>query len=130
MLCASPERFLARAARITLAAHQGHPSGAGPPPRSDEAQRLALLHDEKERAENLMIVDLVRNDLARVARTGTVRRVPELFGLYPLPPRLANDFDRGKPTCGPAVDLAAILRATFPMGSMTGRTKNPGHAAH
>jgi para-aminobenzoate synthetase component 1 len=80
-----------------------------------------LLHDEKERAENLMIVDLVRNDLARVAKTGTVR-VPELFGLYPFR-HVWQMISTVAAELREDVDLVEVLRATFPMGSMTGAPK-------
>ncbi|RYY10060.1 MAG: para-aminobenzoate synthase, partial [Cytophagaceae bacterium] len=76
LLCASPEQFLANAQGTISSQPIKGTRRRGPTPAKDEQQRLALLHDEKERAENLMIVDLVRNDLARVAQTGTVR-VPE-----------------------------------------------------
>lgn len=121
LLCASPECFITgNQATISSQPIKGT-RRRGPTPAEDEAQRLALLHDEKERAENLMIVDLVRNDLARVARPGTVR-VPELFGTYgfrhvwQLISTIAADLL-------PGVGLADILRATFPMGSMTGAPK-------
>jgi len=121
LLCASPEQFIAsRQGAITSQPIKGT-RRRGPTPAEDEAQRLALLHDEKERAENLMIVDLVRNDLARVARPGTVH-VPELFGTYgfrhvwQLISTVAAELRVG-------TDLGDMLRATFPMGSMTGAPK-------
>ncbi len=121
LLCASPECFITQhEGTITSQPIKGT-RRRGATPADDEQQRLALLHDEKERAENLMIVDLVRNDLARVARPGSVR-VPELFGTYgfrhvwQLISTVAAELRPGK-------SLAAILRATFPMGSMTGAPK-------
>ena len=121
LLCASPERFLARrGARLVSQPIKGT-IRRGATPAEDEQQRLALLNDEKERAENLMIVDLVRNDLARVARTGTVR-VPELFGLYPFR-HLWQMISTVEAELRPGTNLADILRATFPMGSMTGAPK-------
>ncbi|AMR26049.1 hypothetical protein A0257_02335 [Hymenobacter psoromatis] len=121
LLCASPECFLTRQQGVITSQPIKGTRRRGPTPPEDEQQRLALLRDEKERAENLMIVDLVRNDLARIAETGTVR-VPELFGTYgfkhvwQLISTVAADLR-------PDVDLADILRATFPMGSMTGAPK-------
>ncbi len=121
LLCASPERFLASQQGVITSQPIKGTRRRGTTPPEDERQRLALLHDEKERAENLMIVDLVRNDLARVAQTGTVR-VPELFGTYgfrhvwQLISTITADLR-------PEVDLADVLRATFPMGSMTGAPK-------
>jgi len=121
LLCASPECFLTQQQGVISSQPIKGTRRRGPTPAEDEAQRLALLHDEKERAENLMIVDLVRNDLARVARPGTVR-VPELFGTYgfrhvwQLISTVAADLK-------PDTNLADVLRATFPMGSMTGAPK-------
>lgn len=121
LLCASPERFLAcRPPRLISQPIKGT-IRRGATPAADEQQRRTLLHDEKERAENLMIVDLVRNDLARVARTGTVR-VPELFGLYPFR-HLWQMISTVTADLRPDTDLVDVLRATFPMGSMTGAPK-------
>ena len=93
----------------------------GSSPAADRAASAELLHSEKDRAELLMIVDLERNDLSRVCRAGTVE-VPELAGLRSFPAvhhlvacvrgRLRND-----------TDVAAILRATFPGGSISGAPK-------
>ena len=121
LLCASPELFIAKEqATITSQPIKGT-RRRGPSPTDDEEQRLALLHDEKERAENLMIVDLVRNDLARVACTGTVR-VPELFGTYGFR-QVWQLISTVQAELRPGTGLADILRATFPMGSMTGAPK-------
>ena len=68
-----------------------------------------------------MIVDLVRNDLARVARTGSVR-VPELFGTYGFQ-HVWQLISTVEAELRPKVGLADILRAAFPMGSMTGAPK-------
>jgi para-aminobenzoate synthetase component 1 len=121
LLCASPECFITQQQGVITSQPIKGTRRRGATPAEDEAQRLALLHDEKERAENLMIVDLVRNDLARVAQPGTVR-VPELFGTYgfrhvwQLISTVVADLK-------PSTNLADILRATFPMGSMTGAPK-------
>ena len=121
LLCASPERFLARKGARLLSQPIKGTIRRGATPAEDEQQRLTLLHDEKERAENLMIVDLVRNDLARVAQTGTVK-VPELFGLYPFR-HVWQMISTVEAELRPDVDLVDILRAAFPMGSMTGAPK-------
>jgi para-aminobenzoate synthetase component 1 len=121
LLCASPERFVARRGARILSPPIKGTTGRGRTPAEDEQQRATLLHDEKERAENLMIVDLVRNDLARVARTGTVE-VPELFGLYPFR-YVWQMISTVAAELRPDVDLIEVLRAAFPMGSMTGAPK-------
>ncbi len=121
LLCASPERFAARrGARIVSQPIKGT-TRRGATPAEDAQQRDSLFHDEKERAENLMIVDLVRNDLARVARTGTVR-VPELFGLYPFR-HVWQMISTVAAELQPGTEVADVLRAAFPMGSMTGAPK-------
>ena len=121
LLCASPERFVARrGARLWSQPIKGT-ARRGLTPADDEQQRQALLHDEKERAENLMIVDLVRNDLARVARTGSVA-VDELFGLYPFR-HVWQMISTVAAELRPGLDLVDVLHATFPMGSMTGAPK-------
>jgi len=121
LLCASPECFLTQRQGVITSQPIKGTRRRGPTPSQDEQQRLALLHDEKERAENLMIVDLVRNDLARIAQTGTVR-VPELFGTYGFK-YVWQLISTVEAELRPDVDLADILRATFPMGSMTGAPK-------
>lgn len=121
LLCASPERFLAHRAGQLISQPIKGTIRRGSTPEADERQRQTLFHDEKERAENLMIVDLVRNDLARVAQTGTVR-VPELFGLYPFR-HLWQMISTVAADRHPAANLEDMLRATFPMGSMTGAPK-------
>ncbi|MCC6620792.1 MAG: chorismate-binding protein [Deltaproteobacteria bacterium] len=88
---------------------------------ADERARAALAASDKDRAEHLMIVDLVRNDLGRVARRGTVR-VESLFEVMTLPTvhhlvsTVACEVD-------PAYDLVDVLLALFPGGSITGAPK-------
>ncbi|GGF07030.1 anthranilate synthase component I family protein [Hymenobacter cavernae] len=121
LLCASPERFLAHYYPSIISQPIKGTVRRGATPAEDEQQRQQLLHDEKERAENLMIVDLVRNDLARVAKTGSVQ-VPELFGLYPFR-NVWQMISTVEAELRPDVDVVDVLRATFPMGSMTGAPK-------
>ncbi len=87
-------------------------------PDADEALAQELLASPKERAENLMVVDLMRNDLSRVSRTGTVV-VEELFALH----RHRHVHQLVSVIAGrlrPEVGIGAVLAATFPAGSMTG----------
>ncbi|KUG08818.1 aminodeoxychorismate synthase component I [Solirubrum puertoriconensis] len=121
LLCASPERFIRRDADSLLSQPIKGTIRRGITPPEDEAQRQQLLNDEKERAENLMIVDLVRNDLARISKPGSVQ-VPELFGLYPFR-HVWQMISTVKSQLQPSTTLSEILRATFPMGSMTGAPK-------
>jgi para-aminobenzoate synthetase component 1 len=122
VLSASPERFLRlNDQRLveTRPIKGTRPRGLGP--MHDAALGRALAESAKDRAENVMIVDLLRNDLSRVCRPGTVR-VPELFALeqhptvHHLVSTVLGELAAGKE----AVDL---IRATFPGGSITGAPK-------
>ena len=90
-------------------------------PDEDAALAAELLADEKERAEHIMLVDLGRNDVGRVARFGSVE-VSELFGVerYSHVLHLVSQVDGA---LGPERDALDALRATFPAGTMTGAPK-------
>lgn len=94
---------------------------------SDARAARAMQASPKERAENLMIVDLLRNDLARVAVTGTVR-VPRLFEAEALPTAWQMTSTVQCAT-RPDIGLADIFRALFPCGSVTGAPKVAAMAA-
>ncbi len=119
-LSLSPELFLARQGERLLTRPMKGTAPRGATPAADAANRAALLASPKERAENLMIVDLLRNDLGRVARTGSVR-VDALFDAeaYPTVWQLTSSIS----AAAPGVPLAALLRALFPCGSVTGAPK-------
>jgi para-aminobenzoate synthetase component 1 len=122
VLSASPERFLRldHDRRVETRPIKGtRPRGLVP--MHDAALGRALAESEKDRAENLMIVDLLRNDLSRVCRPGTVR-VPELFALeqHPTVHHLVSTVVGELEPAGDAVDL---VRAAFPGGSITGAPK-------
>ncbi|RTL46359.1 MAG: bifunctional aminodeoxychorismate synthase component I/aminotransferase [Burkholderiales bacterium] len=87
----------------------------------DEAAQAHLRTSEKERAENLMIVDLLRNDLSRVAQLGTVR-VPRLFELLALP-TVWQMTSTVTAVSRPGLTLADAFAALFPCGSVTGAPK-------
>ncbi|MDT7838298.1 bifunctional chorismate-binding protein/class IV aminotransferase [Aquabacterium sp. OR-4] len=121
VLSCSPELFLQhRQGLVTARPMKGTAArGAGPEADSEIARQLA--GDVKNRAENLMIVDLLRNDLGRVAITGSVQ-VPALFAVEPY----ATVFQMTSTVQArlrPGVGLAELLRATFPCGSITGAPK-------
>ncbi|GBU13198.1 aminodeoxychorismate synthase subunit I [Enterobacterales bacterium] len=89
--------------------------------QADAEQALRLAASEKDRAENLMIVDLLRNDIGRVATPGSVR-VPELFVVEPFPAvhHLVSTITAQLPA---ACHASQLLRACFPGGSITGAPK-------
>ncbi|WP_310103067.1 aminodeoxychorismate synthase component I [Sphingomonas sp. BE138] len=92
-----------------------------PDPAIDLAVARTLAQDSKQRAENLMIVDLMRNDLSRVAVPGSVA-VPELFTVerYPTVHQLTSTVTA---TLAPGRDAVDVLQALFPCGSITGAPK-------
>lgn len=98
----------------------------GTAPRSadataDQRAERELLASDKERAENVMIVDLLRNDLNRIARPGSVR-VPHLFTVegYETVWQLTSTVEADVPA---GIDLVSVLAALFPCGSVTGAPK-------
>jgi len=121
VLSASPERFLKLAGRRveTRPIKGTRPRGLGP--MHDALLGRVLAESDKDRAENVMIVDLLRNDLSRVCLPGTVR-VPELFALeqHPTVHHLVSTVVG---ELEPEADAVDLLRATFPGGSITGAPK-------
>src|SRR5262249_29172956 len=123
LLCASPERFLKRTGdRLYSQPIKGTAPRQRQDIAADQLQRDRLYRNEKDRAENVMVVDLVRNDLARVCRPGSVQ-VTELFGIYPFP-QVYQMISTISGDILPELDWTDALRACFPMGSMTGAPKN------
>ena len=122
VLSASPERFLHvdAAGKVETRPIKGtRPRGVGP--EHDAALGQALVESPKDRAENLMIVDLMRNDLSRVCAAGSVR-VSELFALeqYATVQHLVSTIVG---QLAPGADALDLLRAAFPGGSITGAPK-------
>lgn len=121
LVSVSPERFLSKRGN-TLATHPIKGTRArGGTPAADAILAEELLSDPKERAENLMIVDLMRNDLSRICEPGTVRtegflRVESHPRVHQLVSTVRGEFRKG-------VDIVDAIRACFPGGSMTGAPK-------
>ena len=90
-------------------------------PDADRSEAEALAADEKQRAENLMIVDLMRNDLARVSIAGSVE-VPELFAVETYP-TVHQMVSRITARLRDGVDAIDVLQTIFPCGSVTGAPK-------
>ena len=120
-LCASPERFLRRRDTELISSPIKGTARRGATPEEDASLRHALASDPKEQAENVMICDLVRNDLSRVAAPGSVE-VTELFGIHSFA-TVHQMISTIRCAVRPECSVGDILRATFPMGSMTGAPK-------
>lgn len=122
LLCASPERFLQKTdSTICSQPIKGTWQRNKYDTEADKHNQLLLQNDAKERAENVMIVDLVRNDLAKICEEGTVR-VTELCGVYQFP----QVHQMISTICGEVSDKlhwTDAIKASFPMGSMTGAPK-------
>lgn len=121
ILSFSPELFFSFGAKGMAARPMKGTALRGATPAEDDALAAALAADPKQRAENLMIVDLMRNDLTRVARPGTVR-VPVLFEVerYPTVHQMVSTV-----TAEPGEHVGPVdaLAALFPCGSITGAPK-------
>lgn len=121
LLSLSPELFLSVANGEALAKPMKGTAARGRTPAEDEAARLNLRGDAKQRAENLMIVDLLRNDLGRVAQIGTVA-APELFTVetYPTVHQMTSSVTA---RLRPGVGTLELIHSLFPCGSITGAPK-------
>ena len=122
VLSCSPELFLEhRGGRLLTRPMKGTACRAAVPEGDSEIARL-LADDTKNRAENLMIVDLLRNDLGRIARVGSVR-VPTLFSVeaYATVFQMTSTVEAELPA---GTGFPAIVRALFPCGSITGAPKH------
>ena len=121
LLCTSPERYLLKKGDKIISQPIKGTARRSDNPVEDAQIAIALTRDEKERSENIMITDLVRNDLSRVAKKGSVN-VDELCGIYSFKQvhQLVSTISAKVDDDVPVVDL---IKKTFPMGSMTGAPK-------
>lgn len=121
LMSASPERYLRRQQQTIISQPIKGTAKRSGNPTEDEKIRQDLIASEKEQSENIMIVDLVRNDLSRTATKGSVK-VEELCGAYSfkqvhhLISTIVSNIDM-------QTSSVEVLRTTFPMGSMTGAPK-------
>jgi len=118
---ASPERFIKKTGANIISQPIKGTIRRGKDSTEDEALKKQLRNSEKEIAENMMIVDLVRNDFARSAKTGTVK-VPEIFGIYSFP-QVHQMISTVTAEVSPNTPILEIIKNAFPMGSMTGAPK-------
>lgn len=119
LMCASPERFIKKMGeKLVSQPIKGTLKRSG---ERDNYERKALKENEKDQAENIMIVDLVRNDLSKVSKAGSVA-VNELCEIYTFS-HVHQMISTIESTLKDDVNLAEIIDALFPMGSMTGAPK-------
>jgi len=122
-LCASPERYLQRKGNQLIAQPiKGTFKRNKQQPVEDAQLKQALYNSAKDRSENVMVVDLVRNDLGKICEPGSVQ-VTELFGIYTFP-QVHQMISTVEGIINPNTTLVDALAATFPMGSMTGAPKH------
>ncbi|OYT98454.1 MAG: hypothetical protein CFE40_10900 [Burkholderiales bacterium PBB1] len=122
VLSCSPELFLRHDDGLLTARPMKGTASRTFTPEADSETARHLSLDVKNRAENLMIVDLLRNDLGRIAKTGSVQ-VPELFAIEPYS-TVFQMTSTVQARVRPEVDFPALLRAVFPCGSITGAPKH------
>jgi para-aminobenzoate synthetase component 1 len=121
ILSASPERFLCKRGDQLVSQPIKGTAKRGADQQEDELIKAKLKQDAKEQAENVMIVDLVRNDLTKSAIKGSVK-VEELFGIYGFP-QVYQMISTISAELRPEVHFVDAIRNAFPMGSMTGAPK-------
>lgn len=122
LLCASPERWLKKEGELILS--QPIKGTLKRDPMNQEKDALLkqeLLQSSKDRSENVMVVDLVRNDFSRVCIAGTVK-VEELFGIYSFP-QVHQMISTISGQLLQNIGIEALVATGFPMGSMTGAPK-------
>lgn len=121
LLCASPERYLKKEGNKVISQPIKGTAKRFSEVTSDEQSKTELSQNPKERSENIMIVDLVRNDLSKTASKGSVD-VEELCGIYTFE-QVHQMISTVVSTVENAISPVEIIKTTFPMGSMTGAPK-------
>ena len=122
VLSCSPELFIEKAGSTLRARPMKGTASRSDDPAADRAAAEFLGNDPKNRAENVMIVDLLRNDLSRVAQTGSVN-VPALFSVEPYA-SVWQMTSTVQARLRAGTSFAEIMRALFPCGSITGAPKH------
>ena len=121
LLSASPERYLKKEGDLLVSQPIKGTAKRSSDKIEDSMLKINLLADPKERSENVMIVDLVRNDLSRIAKKGSVN-VEELHGIYSFK-QVHHLISTVKANIRKGISSVDAIRASFPMGSMTGAPK-------
>ncbi len=121
LLSASPERYLKKEGDKIISQPIKGTSKRFADPIEDEKSKSVLVSDAKERAENIMITDLVRNDLSHTSQKGSVE-VEELCGIYSFL-QVHQMISTITSKLDPQYSTVDVLKTTFPMGSMTGAPK-------
>ena len=121
LICASPERFLKKEKQKLISQPIKGTAKRDSDPLKDRENLTALENNQKERSENIMIVDLVRNDLARSAKQGTVK-VEELCKVYSFP-KVHQMISTVTSEIAEDTHSIEAIKKAFPMGSMTGAPK-------
>jgi para-aminobenzoate synthetase component I len=120
-LCASPERFLQKKGNQLISQPMKGTSRRDADETKDALNKKHLIESAKERSENVMVVDLVRNDMSMVCEKNSVK-VKELFGMYSFP-QVHQMISTVEGTVAADLPFIKIIEACFPMGSMTGAPK-------
>ncbi len=123
LLCASPERFLAKEKnKIFSQPIKGTIKRNIENIKEDDLLKEELRNSQKDQSENVMVVDLIRNDLTRICKDASVK-VDELYGIYSYPHvhQMISTISGELKEC---ISFSEIIQATFPMGSMTGAPKH------
>lgn len=120
-ICCSPELYLEKTGSTVVSKPIKGTIRRGADPQEDEALKRQLFSDKKERSENVMIVDLVRNDLSKTAKNNSVT-VNELYGIHTFK-TLHHMISTVTSEVRDEVLNSELLKSTFPMGSMTGAPK-------
>jgi para-aminobenzoate synthetase component I len=122
LICASPERFIKKQGEKILSQPiKGTSKRILSDNEKDQQSKNDLQHSTKDRSENVMVVDLVRNDLSKVCKEGSVT-TDELYGIYSFP-QVHQMISTISGSLKDGISFTDIIKATFPMGSMTGAPK-------
>ena len=121
LLSASPERYLKKEGELVISQPIKGTAKRFLDAIEDEKSKSELASDPKERTENIMISDLVRNDLSRTAQKGSVK-VEELCGIYSFE-QVHQMISTITSKLDQQYTVADVIKTTFPMGSMTGTPK-------